>query len=350
MKKILLILSMILCIFLALVSCGDEELKETKAPQEPSSATEKGVQVSKDEWVDAFKFRGVNNLSVNYDIVDESHGMAYQGTIKYNGSNTYTCENEIYLFESESYTDREEIWSISWEPLEDNDLFFWNNGDYRFGQAIFEELSNYLDYNYNGFVYNNEDGSYFYTANLTSEAIEFNFVREITISFGENKKFSKIGFVNKYNDGTTISFAYDFNYSCDDISIPVDRVQSSINEMLNLEGVMFGAFDEFQGEPVWHNTIDPNLLSFLLSLDIDNTIQLHIFNFEQRESSTIDMSGNAFILANGDISVESTATIYGTKLSYSGIIVSFCDDYCIDSIDFFSSNGKTIFSVDVEMP
>lgn len=338
MKRFFLFLTIILCFALAFSSCGNEEkTEETKKEEQQNQNNQNnqnnplGVKVTKDEWVNAFKFTGVDNIAFTYSITEGESTTI--GNIKYDG-------NFIFTEETRDNRVKEESWTIvlGEEQSIQDEHFFWDNGDYRFGQGVFEFMSNYLDYNYAGVTFDEKTGTYHLTDNATDYDDNLIFVRNISITFGNDKRFSHISLVEDYSEGygTTVEFSYDFSYPTDSIVMPIDRAKTAFEKSYNFENLKFGITDNQTYETIWYETMDPNLEALLSSLDVNNTV---LFEFEQKGSGEGDIEGTIGIAVNPDFSSKNT-TIYGVDFSCALVEISFYYNYCVYEIKLSGPEGN----------
>ena len=311
-KRFLTILSLLLILVLTLsfISCGKDDDKEAPKDEGPHE-TGNYVSVTKDEWIKAFKFEGVNSFTVNASS-NYDDGSSSNEVVKY-------CNNEFYSVYTSIDTDEEDRETMYGKHEGIADIFCFE--DFVYDEACEEVLYtiyDFLDYGYNKATYN--ENAKCYTISVTNEYG----TDTLKIYFGENKLLSKFLLTQKDNDGETESYSIEFsNYNSTE---EIQRPNSGITEVIDLyrnltpsqiyrcDGT-FSIGDSYETVEITNlDEIISIVNSALANLDINN-----VYEFDQEENGANTTYYHIESTATGTISIS------GVEFDYSKITLSTHD-------------------------
>lgn len=279
MKKSFLVwLALVLAMTLIfmLTACGEVENSEnsqssTKKEEgkNDEKAEEKYVSVTKDEWIKAFEFDGVNSFTFTYDETyhdsDDSSDEIFKGTFKYNNGAMLDILEQRYY---------------NYDKIDAEDLCL-----YYFGASVqvFEETfealdSDFVNYGYEAFTFDKKSGVY--SGSFTHKDESY----EIDICFGQNKYVAKMSIQYDGTDYGSGEYAFTDYNSTKNFSVPDDVLSEAKNEIVNYisscNSYELSSEMEIDLGTNWVSTLQ----SFVLSLTPDDIAK---FSYSVNEGSKV---------------------------------------------------------------
>ena len=306
-QRLLVFLALMLSLVLTftLVSCGDESGKGNGQNGEEQDGEPKYVSVTKEEWIKAFTFNGVNSFTFTFAETffetDENRTVTdtYTGTYKYNNGIFY----EVAV-ESDPKTE------TTYEVL-DKEL---NLLDFDANTEVYDRLKNFFEddeyYGYESFTYDESTGkyAYFLAENNREYSIDF--------YFGQNKYVSKIIINEKHPyENATAEYSFTDYNSTEAITMPnslLNETQDAFIQFLSTSPILNTHMSEYGKIDI--DNIYEELEAIISSLSINSVTRLCLKEKNTYTSRSISFIGTTitigqqeFIISRGSFYVTDRA-------------------------------------------